>query len=54
MRPSNLIALAHKIHDLVDEGWEYPDAEWEVVKSHTNPPTSEDLLQAYHDVEEDR
>jgi len=24
MRTSKLIELAHKIHDLVDDGWEYP------------------------------
>jgi hypothetical protein len=54
MSPSKIINLAHKIHDLVDQGWEYPEAEWEVVKNLRNKPTGEQLLQAYDDVEIDR
>jgi hypothetical protein len=54
MRASKVIYLAHKIHDLVDKGWEYPEAEWEVVKNLNHSPSSNELMQAYHDVEEDR
>ena len=54
MRISTIIHLAHKIHDLVDQGWEYPEAEWEVIRGRANRPSSEELLQAYDDVEADR
>jgi len=54
MRTSKLIELAHRIHDLVDDGWEYPGAEWAVIKDLKDAPNGEELLQAYNDVEEDR
>ncbi len=50
----SITTLAHKIHGLVDDGWEYSEAEWEAIKHMDNPPAYEELLEAYYYVEGDK
>lgn len=44
---AKMIRIVSKIHALTSKGWEYPEAEWRVIRHLDRKPAGPDILAAY-------